>query len=44
MIRDVAAKRYAEAAYLIARQDGTEAAWLEGLLDLEGDVALAPAQ
>ena len=31
MIRDVAAKRYAEAAYLIARQDGTESAWLDGL-------------
>ncbi len=31
MIRDVAAKRYAEAAYLIAREDGTEEAWAEGL-------------
>lgn len=31
VIRDVAAKRYAEAAYLIAREDGTQAAWLEGL-------------
>lgn len=31
MIRDVAAKRYAEAAYLIARDDGTEEAWAEGL-------------
>lgn len=31
MIRDVAAKRYAEAAYLIARQDGKEDAWSEGL-------------
>ena len=31
MIRDVAAKRYAEAAYLIARQDGTEEAWSAGL-------------
>ena len=31
MIQDVAAKRYAEAAYLIARQDGTEAVWLDGL-------------
>jgi F-type H+-transporting ATPase subunit delta len=31
VIRDVAAKRYAEAAYLIARQDGTESAWLDGL-------------
>jgi len=34
VIRDVAAKRYAEAAYLIARQDGTEAAWLDGLTAL----------
>lgn len=34
MIQDVAAKRYAEAAYLIARQDGTEAAWLDGLTAL----------
>lgn len=31
MIRDVAAKRYAEAAYLIAREDGTEDAWSQGL-------------
>ncbi len=31
MIRDVAAKRYAEAAYLIARENGTEEAWSEGL-------------
>lgn len=31
MIQDVAAKRYAEAAYLIARQDGAEAVWLDGL-------------
>lgn len=31
MIREVAAKRYAEAAYLIARQDGTEEAWTTGL-------------
>lgn len=31
MIRDVAAKRYAEGAYLIAREDGTEDAWSEGL-------------
>lgn len=34
MIRDVAAKRYAEAAYLIARQDGTEDAWSQGLANL----------
>lgn len=31
MIRDVAAKRYAEAAYLIAREDGTGEAWAVGL-------------
>lgn len=31
MIRDVAAKRYAEAAYLIAREDSTEEAWAAGL-------------
>jgi F-type H+-transporting ATPase subunit delta len=31
VIQDVAAKRYAEAAYLIAREDGKEAVWLEGL-------------
>lgn len=31
MIREVAAKRYAEAAYLIAQQDGTEDAWIDGL-------------
>ena len=31
MILDVAAKRYAEAAYLIAREDGTEDAWQAGL-------------
>ena len=36
MIQDVAAKRYAEAAYLIARQDGTEAVWSEGLTALAG--------
>jgi F-type H+-transporting ATPase subunit delta len=31
VIREVAAKRYAEAAYLIAQQDSTEDAWSEGL-------------
>ncbi len=31
MIRDVAAKRYAEAAHLIARENGTEEAWSDGL-------------
>ena len=34
MIRDVAAKRYAEAAYLIARQNGKEEAWSSGLADV----------
>jgi len=34
VIEDVAAKRYAEAAYLIAREDGTEEAWLDGLTAL----------
>ena len=31
MIRDVAAKRYAEAAHLIARDGGTEDEWTDGL-------------
>ncbi len=31
MIRDVAAKRYAEAAYLLARDGGSEQAWSAGL-------------
>ncbi len=31
MIRNIAAKRYAEAAYLIAREDGTEQQWADGL-------------
>jgi F-type H+-transporting ATPase subunit delta len=31
VIRDVAAKRYAEAAHLIAREDGKEDAWAQGL-------------
>jgi F-type H+-transporting ATPase subunit delta len=31
VIRDVAAKRYAEAAYLLAKQDGKEDAWASGL-------------
>ena len=34
MIRDVAAKRYAEAAYLIARQEGKEETWSSGLADI----------
>jgi F-type H+-transporting ATPase subunit delta len=31
MIRDIAAKRYAEAAYLLAREEGKEEAWTVGL-------------
>ena len=31
MIRDVASKRYAEAAHLIARENGTEEAWSDGV-------------
>jgi F-type H+-transporting ATPase subunit delta len=31
VIRDAAAKRYAEAAFLAAREEGTEAAWLQAL-------------
>jgi F-type H+-transporting ATPase subunit delta len=31
VIRDIAAKRYAEAAYLLARQEGNEQAWSDGL-------------
>ena len=34
MIQDVAAKRYAEAAYLIAREDGKQDAWLSGLTSM----------
>ncbi len=36
MIRDVAAKRYAEAAYLIATQDGKLDAWSDGLAAMAG--------
>jgi len=31
VIRDIAAKRYAEAAYLLAREEGKEEAWTVGL-------------
>jgi len=31
VIQDVAAKRYAEAAYLISREDGKQEVWLSGL-------------
>lgn len=31
MIRDIAAKRYAEAAYLLAKEEGKEEAWASGL-------------
>jgi len=34
VIRDVAAKRYAEAAYLIAREDGKQDAWLADLTSM----------
>lgn len=34
MIQDVVAKRYAEAAYLIAREDGKEDVWLDGLTSM----------
>jgi len=34
VIRDIAAKRYAEAAYLIAQQDGTQDAWSAGLSNM----------
>ncbi len=34
MIRDIAAKRYAEAAYLIAHEDRKEDVWLEGLASM----------
>jgi F-type H+-transporting ATPase subunit delta len=34
VIRDVAAKRYAEAAYLLAREDSNEEAWSAGLTAL----------
>ena len=35
MIRDVAAKRYAEAAYLLARERGNEEAWSDGLAAID---------
>jgi F-type H+-transporting ATPase subunit delta len=44
LIRDVAAKRYAEAAYLIAQEDGTAEQWAEGLRALSslcGDAGAA---
>jgi F-type H+-transporting ATPase subunit delta len=44
VIRDVAAKRYAEAAYLIAREDGTQAAWSDGLAAMSALFGDADAQ
>jgi F-type H+-transporting ATPase subunit delta len=44
MIQNTAAKRYAEAAYLIAREDGTEAQWLQGLTALAALAASEEAQ
>ena len=44
MIKDAAAKRYAEAAYLIARQDGTVDAWLTGLTSMSALFGDASAQ
>lgn len=44
MIQEIAAKRYAEAAYLLAQETGKEAAWAEGLratAALFGDVQAA---
>jgi F-type H+-transporting ATPase subunit delta len=35
VIPEPAARRYAEAAYLLARQDGTADTWLEGLRSIE---------
>jgi F-type H+-transporting ATPase subunit delta len=44
VIQDIAAKRYAEAAYLIAREDGTEEAWLDGLTTMGALFGDADAQ
>lgn len=44
MIREVAAKRYAEAAYLLATQDGTEEAWSGGLSALAAAFAAPDMQ
>ncbi len=44
MIQDAAAKRYAEAAYLIAREDKTEDRWLRGLSAMAAVFGNADAQ
>ena len=44
MIQEVAAKRYAEAAYLLAKENGTEAAWADGLRGLAALFGDAQAQ
>jgi F-type H+-transporting ATPase subunit delta len=44
VIQDAAAKRYAEAAYLIAREDGKEDAWLDGLSTMAALFGDADAQ
>jgi F-type H+-transporting ATPase subunit delta len=44
VIQDVAAKRYAEAAYLIAREDGKEDVWLDGLTTMAALFGDADAQ
>lgn len=44
MIRDIAAKRYAEAAYQIAREQGQQERWLEGLRQMAALFAEPQAQ
>ena len=44
MIQDVAAKRYAEGAFLLAREEGKEEAWAEGLRAMAQLFADARAQ
>ena len=44
MIRDVAAKRYAEAAYLVAHAEGKEEAWAQGLAAMAALFGDAQAQ
>ncbi len=44
MIREIAAKRYAEAAHLLALQDGKEEAWASGLAAVGALVGDAQAQ
>ena len=44
MIREVAAKRYAEAAYLLARESGAEDSWSAGLATMSALFADQEAQ